>query len=415
MRKESPVNSGTSSSGEVRQNQAAGGLGKMLVCLLLCALAAACSPGYQYQTPPQTGDGWLTASLEDVGMDQAPLLEMMDRMEDQTYRDVHGVVIVKDGRLVFETYLEGYAFSYDPARDYQGRRVAHDADTLHNLASITKAVTSALVGIAIDRGLIASVDEPLAGFLPEYAHLFDEEKTRITLRHLLTMSSGLQWNEGQVGYGDSRNDLIRLFSEPDPVEYILSRPLIHEPGTIYYYSGGDVNLLGEVIKKVSGQRMDAFADEHLFVPLGITRYQWDFINVNVVHASGNLQLRPRDVAKFGELYLDGGTWRGQQVISKEWVQESTQGHLDMPGGEVGDQYGYQWHLKQYRVGAESIRAYCKEGWGGQRVTVFPDLALVVVFTGGSYVGRDPVDDLTTRYILPSALSTAAVFSTAAVR
>ena len=370
------------------------------MCLLLCALAA-CKPGYPYQPPAQTGDGWPTASRRDAGMDEALLQEMMDRLDGETDQDVHGIAIVKDGRLVFEMYLEGYAWSYDPAREYKGQRVTHDADTLHNLASVTKAVTSALIGIAIDRGLIASVDAPLAGFFPEYAHLFDEQKARITLRHLLTMSSGLEWNEGQYGYGDSRNDLIRLFREPDPIAYILSRPAIHEPGTTYYYSGGDVNLLGEVIKKVSGQRMDAFADEYLFAPLGITRYQWDFINADVVHASGNLQLRPRDVAKFGYLYLNGGVWQGRQVISKEWIQESTQGHIDIPGGEAGDQYGYQWHLKTYRVGTEPIHAFCKEGWGGQRVTVFPDLALVVVFTGGSYVGRDPVDELTTRYILPA--------------
>lgn len=375
-------------------------VGWIILTHIACALVA-CAPGYEYQPPTQADDGWLTADLKEVDMDETLLREMVDRIQDGTYQDVHGVVIVKGDKLVFEAYFEGYVWSYDPAREYKGRRMTYKVDTLHNLASITKAVTSALIGIAIDHGLIESVDAPLIDFFPEYAHLFDEGKARITLRHLLTMSSGLEWNEGEYGYGDSRNDLIRLFSEPDPIEYILSRPLIHEPGTTYYYSGGDVNLLGEVIKKVSGQRMDAFASEYLFAPLGITQYRWDFINANVVHASGNLQLCPRNVAKFGLLYLNDGAWQGQQVISAAWVQESTRGHIDIPGGQVDDQYGYQWHFKTYRVGGDSIHAFCKEGWGGQRVTVFPDLDLVVVFTGGSYVGSDPVDELTTRYILPA--------------
>ncbi len=372
----------------------------ILAASVLAALAA-CKPRTLYRPPTLTDDGWSIASVQEARMDETQLQDMLQHLQNDP-QDVHSVIIVRQGKLVLEAYFPGYAWSYDPQHNYQGQHIRYDADTLHNLASITKAVTSALVGIALDRGLISGVDTPIIEFFPQYAHLFDEDKGQITLRHLLTMSSGLQWNEGQYGYGDSRNDLIRLFRETDPIAFILSRPLVHQPGSTYYYSGGDVNLLGEIIRQVSGQRMDEFAQTHLFVPLGINHYQWDFINADVVHASGNLQLRPRDVAKFGELYLRGGLWQDRQLISSAWVAESTQGHIDMPGGPADDRYGYQWHIRSYQVKGQTIPSFCKEGWGGQRVTVFPTLDMVVVFTGGSYTSSDPIDELTIRYILPAA-------------
>ena len=369
----------------------------LLLALLVLACFAACTPSYDYRVPEQMDDGWPVAHASDVGLDEKTLCEMVDRVRDGTYENVHSILIVKDGKLAFEEYFEGYRWFYDRDR-YRGEKIRFDVDTVHNLASVTKAVTSALVGIAIDRGYIEGVDTPVFDFFPAYTHLRNEIKDQITLHHLLTMSSGLQWNEGEYGYDDDRNDLIRLFREPDPVAYILSRPVIHEPGSTYYYSGGDVNLLGEVIKVATGQRMDAFAEEVLFAPLGITRYEWDFINRDVVHASGNLQLRPRDVAKFGTLYWNDGVWLdGQQIVSSEWVQTSIQGHIPIPGS--GDSYGYQWRLRTYRVGSSTVQGYSKAGWGGQWAMVFPEQDTVVVFTGGNYASRDPAGEIAARYIL----------------
>jgi CubicO group peptidase (beta-lactamase class C family) len=374
---------------------------KTRLLVLLCATClAACTPAYAYRMPEPLDDGWQVASLEDVGLDKELLCEMVDRARDGTYENVHSILIVVDGKLVLEEYFVGHKWIYDRDR-YQGERTQFGVDTIHNLASVTKAVTSALVGIAIDQGYIEGVEARVFDFFPEYVHLRDEVKAQITLRHLLTMASGLQWNEGAYGYDDDRNDLIRLFREPDPVAYILSRPAIHEPGSTYYYSGGDVNLLGGIIKRATGQRMDAFAQRVLFDPLGITHYKWDMISRDVVHASGNLQLRPRDVAKFGALYWNGGAWRdGQRVISKAWIEESTQGYIAIPGSH-GDRYGYQWRLRTYQVGGSSVQGFSKAGWGGQWVMVFPDQDMVVVFTGGNYTTRDPADEIATRYILPA--------------
>jgi CubicO group peptidase (beta-lactamase class C family) len=379
----------------------------VLLCLVLILLSSviACSrEGDTYPAPPQTDDGWETAGPAAVGIDARRLDDLVDRIRDDTYKNVHSVLIVKDGKLVFEEYFGGHDFDYY-GDQFHGAYVEHGIDTLHNQASVTKAVTSALIGLAIDHGFIAGVDEKLFKYFPEYAHLGNDAKGEIALLHLLTMTSGFEWNETEVFYDDTRNDLIQLFIVPDPIAYILSKPLLAEPGTRWYYSGGDVNLLGEIIRRATGLRMDNFAREFLFEPLGITAYEWDFIKPDFIHASGNLKLRPRDMAKIGALYLNGGVWQGQRIISQEWVEASTREFVRIPRGGAlsghADAYGYQWFLKTYHSEATSINAFFRSGWGGQKIIVFPSLDMVVVFTGGNYAEPEPVDEIVTRYILPA--------------
>ena len=370
----------------------------LLSVVLLCAtLLVSCAPARLSDVPKQTGDGWQTASPDEVGVSKEKIDQAVALINDGTYQNVHSILIVKDGKLVFEEYFDGYVFDYN-GDEYRGEFTEFGIDTTHNLASVTKSVTSALVGIAIDQGLIEGVDERMFAFFPEYASLNDEEKDAITLYHLLTMTSGLEWNEADLSYGNTRNDLIQLFIVSDPKEYILAKPVVSEPGTEWYYNGGGTNLLGEVIREASGLRMDDFAEENLFAPLDITNYEWDYINSDTVHASGNLRLRPRDMAKFGYLFLNGGVWNGEQVISEEWVEESTKDHASP---SWADGYGYQWWLETYRSGATSIDSFYAAGWGGQRITVFPSLDMVVVFTGGNYVEGEPVDEIISRHILPA--------------
>lgn len=366
--------------------------------ILLCVIElASCTAKLTSLAPQQTGDGWQTASPAEVGLDEQQLREAVERIQDKTYRDVDSLLIVKDGKLVFEVYFDGHEWNYDSPQ-FQGELVRYGPETRHNLASITKSVTSILVGIALDQGLMQSVDDPVFDYFPQYAHLSDTRKATITLKHLLTMSSGLQWNEGELPYSDPNNDLVRLFYEPDPIEYILSRPLITEPGAQFYYGGDNTNLLGEAIRSATGQRMDAFAEEVLFGPLGITDYAWDFINSDMIHASGNLQLRPRDMAKLGQLCLNGGVWEGQRIVSEAWIAESTQKHVThtMTSG-----YGYQWWLRTYQVGSATVESFAALGWGGQKIIVLPDWEMVVVFTGGSYTSGDPSEEILTHYILPA--------------
>jgi len=366
--------------------------------ILLCAIGlAACASKQTYQTPKQTNDGWQTAAPADVELDESKLREAVERIQDKTYQNVDSLLIVKDGKLVFEVYFDGYEWDYDSPQ-FRGEVVRYGPETRHNLASVTKSFTSILVGIALDQGAIQSVDDPVFSYFPHYAHLSDERKATITLKHLLTMSSGLQWNEGELPYSNPNNDLVRLFTEPDPIGFILARPLVTEPGAEFYYGGDNTNLLGEAIRSATGQRMDAFAEEHLFSPLDITDYAWDFINPDMIHASGNLQLRPRDMAKLGQLCLNGGVWEGQRIVTEAWIAESTQKHVTH---SATSGYGYQWWLETYHVGSTSVDTFAALGWGGQRIIVLPDWEMVVVFTGGNYASGDPSEEILTRYILPA--------------
>jgi len=372
---------------------------KAVLIILICLfLLAGCAPADGI-TPPSTGDGWQTASPASVGLDGAKLDDMAAAITAGEYENVHGIVIIKNSKLVFEQYFPGHMWAFE-GDQFHGDPIDYDADTLHNLASVTKSFTSALIGIAVDRGHIAGVNETLFSYFPEYAHLETAGKDEITLERLLTMTSGLQWNgmEIFVGSRDSRNDLIQLFRVDDPIEYILAKPLVSEPGVEWYYHGGGTNLLGEVIRKAAGVRMDDFAAAHLFAPLGITDYEWDFINAEMIHASGNLRLRPRDMAKFGYLYLNGGVWQGERVLSEAWIDASVKDHATTRGGEG---YGYQWWLRSCRVGSTTFDSYYAAGWGGQRIMVFPAQEMVVVLTGGNYVQNEPTDELIARYILPA--------------
>jgi CubicO group peptidase (beta-lactamase class C family)/penicillin V acylase-like amidase (Ntn superfamily) len=369
----------------------------LLFILLSTICLPFCAPAQPYRVPEQTDDGWRTASLDEVGIDEKKVREAINCIHDNTYENIHSILIVKDGKLVFEEYFSGYTWGYDDDQ-YQGELVDFGIDTTHNLASVTKSFTSALVGIAIDRGFIRRIDEKVFAFFPEYANLNDERKDKITLEHLLTMTSGLEWNEMELPYSNTNNDLVQLFIVPDPIEYILAKPVVSEPGTAWYYSGGNTNLLGEVIREATGLRMDDFAAEYLFTPLGIINYEWDHINPDMIHASGNLKLRPRDMAKFGYLFLNSGVWNDEQIVSQEWVETSTEERTSTPWGAG---YGYQWWQRTYRYGSTSVDSFYAAGWGGQRIIVFPSLDMVLVFTGWNYVGEEPVDEIVTQYILPA--------------
>ena len=365
--------------------------------VLCTVLAASCAPVQTHPIPEQTNDGWQIASLDEVGIDEKAISEAVDRVHDGTYQNIHSILIVKDGKLVFEEYFMGYSWDYDDDQ-FRGDLIDYGMDTTHNMASVTKSVTSVLVGIAIDQGFIGNVDEKVFSYFPKYTDLSNEGKASITLEHLLTMTSGLEWNEMQVPLSDWNNDLVQLFIVPDPIKYILAKPLITEPGTSWYYNGGGTNILGEVIREATGMRMDAFAEKYLFASLGITDYAWDFIWPDMVHASGNLELRPRDMAKLGSLFLNGGIWGDNRIVSEEWIDQSTQGYISP---QWADGYGYQWWLKTYHSDSSVIDSYYAAGWGGQRISVFPSLDMVVVFTGGNYTEDEPVDEIIERHIIPA--------------
>ena len=215
------------------------------------------------------------------------------------------------------------------------------------------------------------------------------------------MSSGIQWDDETYPYTDPRNDLHQLFNVSDPIRYILSKDIIETPGTIFAYRNCNTNLLGEIIRKAAGQRLDTFSENYLFTELGISDFEWQMLPNNVVFASGDLRLRPRDMAKFGQLFYNGGVWNQEQLISESWINESVLTRFYMSSDFWEDGYGYQWWTKTFHSGSNSYHTYFAQGWGGQCIFVFPENNMIVVFTGGNYYTSSPMLTLINNYILPA--------------
>jgi CubicO group peptidase (beta-lactamase class C family) len=356
---------------------------------------------YQYQVPEATLDGWPTASLVEVGLREAPFASLMEELHRLGEHEVHSILVAKEGKLVFEEYFPGLTFSL--AR-YTGG-TGFDRDDTHNLASVTKSFTTTLVGIAIDRGYIDSVEEPVFDFFPEHGDLVEEDPRReaMTLEDLLSMMSGILWNDlGTYSYEDPRNDLIQMFNSQDPIRFALSKDLYFPPGTFFDYCNANTNILGEIVSRAVGQRLDAFARDALFTPLGISQAQWQMLPNDVVFASGDLRLRPRDMAKFGELFLRMGSWGGEEVVSRGWIEVATDRHVDISDiGGGADAYGYGWWHWDLYSGGKVYRSYQASGWGGQWIVVIPEEDLVVVSTGGNYFRAElmPLQIMLTQYIL----------------
>lgn len=329
-------------------------------------------------TPPVLGDGWPIAKPDDTGLDGARLCSIAARLK-ATEANIHSVVVVRHGKLVFEQYFPGHDSLWGAAEG----QFEFNAATKHDMRSISKSVTSLLVGIALERMLITSIDEPVVKFFPEYAVLKTPGWDKITLRHLLTMSSGLEWNENLPW--NPMNDEWHLANDDDPLRYVLQRPVALPPDTVWNYNGGGTELLGKIIEKASGKPFDVFARETLFEPLGITDWEWKTWNGGKIAPAAGLRLRPRDAAKIGQLLLNKGNWNGRRVVSPDWITDSIKPRFQAIGYFGGlFFYGYQWWMGRTLAGEKDVTWIAAVGLGGQRLFVVPDLDLVVMTTSGLY-------------------------------
>jgi len=317
-------------------------------------------PTIQIETP---SDDWETSTPTDQGLNSTKL----DEIGESATTGVHSILVIRNEKLVFEKYYN------DPTHNYK-------ASNKHVLFSATKSFTSALIGIAIDKGFIQSVDQKVLDFFPEYEfENVDNRKEEMTLRHLLTMTSGLQWSETVY------SDYIReMYFSNDSVQFVLDRPMVSDPGKYYFYNSGCSHLLSAIIKKTSGLDTLEFALEYLFEPIGIERNDvvWMSDTQGSAYGGIGLFLTPRNLAKFGQLFLNEGIWNGEQVISKSWINESTSDQTEGIPRYVGafpwthplDGYGYQWWT------TSSLNAFAAQGHMGKIIIVFPEEELVVVFT-----------------------------------
>jgi CubicO group peptidase (beta-lactamase class C family) len=311
--------------------------------------------------------GWRTSAPEEQGMDPALLGQMFDAVEDRSL-NVHGVVIVRHGNIVAEEY-------YSPYRQ----------DTKHVLYSVTKSFISALVGIAIEEGYIESVDQRVLDFFPD--HTFanpDPRKEAMTLEHLLTMTSGLDWEEGMPIY-------LEMYRSRDWVQFVLDKPMVAEPGSQFVYCSGCSHVLSAIIQRTTGMNTLEYAQSRLFEPLGITDVYWESDSSGTSIGGWGLEITPRDMAKFGYLYLNGGVWDGQQVVPAEWVRTSVEKHVETDS-DLG--YGYQWWTYP------SLDAYTAIGRDAQLIFVIPDQDVVAVFTA-ELDGADALFELIEKFIAPA--------------
>lgn len=324
-------------------------------------------------------NGWRGSSPEEQGMDSATLVEMLANIQEQAY-PIHSLIIIRNGYMVMEAYFHPY-----------------QADLPHDMASVTKSVTSALIGLAVKQGYIDRINHPLLDFFPKRAVAnLDARKQAVTLEHLLTMSSGLDWPVNDM------DDPIaaQILHSTDWVQFALDRPMAQEPGTTFSYNSAGSHVLMAVIQKTTGMTPLNFAKENLFKPLGISQVFWPY-DPNGINTGGwGLKLTPRDMAKLGYLYLNNGVWAGQSIIPAEWVKASSTAAINPPaaGPRYGSGYGYQWWV-------EPGQGYKAAGAGGQRIFVLPQQNMVVVFVGDIVPVESQVPEtILESYILPAVKS-----------
>ena len=336
-----------------------------------------------YRAPESVPGGWEVAIPEDVGLDRAPLVDLVNIIRRDPHHLIHGINIIRHGKLVFEKYFDGLTHP-----TLGETPVSYDRQTRHLLSSVTKSFTTTLLGVAIQQGFISGVDERALEYFPEHEDLNEGQKGEITLEHLATMTSGLEWDEWTLPLTDTLNSLIAFMQEAqnnrDAIRWFLEKPMVATPGTVFNYSGGNSNLLGEIVGRAGGMSLDEFAGEYLFEPLGVEDFWYWVFPSGLVYASGDLGLRPRDAARFGQMYLNGGSWNGVQILPADWAERSAQPFVPFSPSFVGNGmmgYSYGWWVKSDLYGAGAFDAW---GGGGQDIMVLPEHDMVVVLTAGGY-------------------------------
>ena len=340
---------------------------------------------------------WPTATPASEGMVHTTL-DVLDReLSAGKEGYVDSMLVIRHGRIVYEK-------TYDRARDYarlfQGKgepgiynyydpgwHPYYKGTHLHTMQSVSKSVTSALIGIAIRRGEIPGVDAKMMPYFAAFKIPPDPRRDRMTIRNVLTMTTGIRWDEESTEYTDPANNCAVMEGKEDWVRYVLEQPMAENPGKVFVYNSGATQLLSYLIWKATGKQADDYAKDHLFGPLGID-YFWKRTPKGLADTEGGLYLAPRDLAKIGYLYLKDGVWDGTRILPEGWVASSTRASTRTTDGAFG--YGYQWWVMPAK-GAGSHDAYAGWGYGGQFLIVVPDLELIAVFTGWNIYEKESLD------------------------
>jgi len=337
---------------------------------------------------------WVRSSPEAEGLDPAPLLALDSAVKSGEFDNVDRLVVVRNGKLVLsQSYdvdyrqissgfdMRPHQFNYqhpDWHPYYMGRDV-------HSLQSVTKSVTSALIGIAIGSGEIPGVDVPVLQLLEDYdVEVPDERLATATLEDLLTMRLGIEWHEQDRPIGPE-NTTIQLEFSDDWVEFTLSQPMDSDPGERFNYNSGGSHLMSAILREATGQTAEVYAEEHLFGPLGIDSYHWKREPAGLPDTEGGLYLEAEDLARFGQLYLNDGLWNGKRILPAGWVEASVTRYVDdvapdNPNWNAG--YGYQW----WRLDRDGVEVWAGLGYGGQYLLVLPEQRIVGVANSWNVFG-----------------------------
>lgn len=354
------------------------------------------------------GATWAVSTPEAEGIDAAALGALHADIEAGRYGLVDHFLLIRHGRIVADHH---YAHDYHALHAERAATTGHedwhyglgvaDPDSLHlynydhpdfhpyyqgtdlhSLQSVTKSVTAAALGIAVDEGHLAGVDVPVLPMFDGYAQDFsDGRRAAVTLEDLLTMRSGIAWNE-MTAYGPD-NSCIQMEASDDWIQFVLDQPMAAEPGTQFDYNSGVSVLLGKLVGLATGQRVDAWTEARLFAPIGIDEYFWKTTPRGEVDTEGGLYLSAHDLARIGYLFLRRGVWDGRRVLSEAWIDAATAPHV--AGLWNGGGYGYQWWVTPDDAGG--VLFFNGNGFGGQFVLVAPAYDLVAVFNAWNIHGR----------------------------
>jgi CubicO group peptidase (beta-lactamase class C family) len=375
-------------------------------------------PSVTGQQGPWPTRAWPSATPRAVGLDPKALATLDSDIAAGKYGYVDSMLVIRHGQVAYErTYKHDYDRIYAQEARTLGPLNAHDPSgpynyfnpwwhpfyrrgDLHTMQSVTKTVTSVVIGIAVGRHEFPSLDTPVLTFfdVAKVANV-DDRKRRITIRHVLTMTTGLDWNE-DLAYADPNNASSIMEASFDWVQFTIDRPMAQEPGKAFQYSSGATQLLSHIFRSTTGKDIEEYAAQHLFAPLGIGRYFWKRSPTGLADTEGGLYLAPRDLAKIAYLYLKNGVWEGRSIVQPDWVKASIAPSIPALGRGDGVMYGFKWWLYPYGTGGTRL-AFGGSGLGGQRPIVVPGLDLVIVFTGWNLLPDRP--NLTPRVAIDRVL------------
>ena len=344
---------------------------------------------YKYEVPQTHTDGWETATLAETEVNLKYVSVLMHKILNGDLPDIHSVLVIRNGKLVLEEYFFGYS-----------------RNSLQNMASATKSISSILVGIAIDQQIIPNVSTKVYEFFPEYKDAkWVQDKYDINLKHLLTMTAGLDWNEWKYPYGDMRNTNTAMNRSDDTIKFVLNLRHAEPAGKTFNYCGGLSLLLGGILKNTSGLYADKFAEKYLFGPLGISKYRWERYDDGTICTHGNIYMKSRDMAKIGQMMLNRGQWKDKTVVSGIWVDESIKAYTS---GNViyGSGYADHWWVGNTIINDQIVDAFYAAGKGGQYIFVVPALDLVSIITSkfnGNPLGEFRASAILVDYIIPAIL------------